>query len=46
MIVVRHVEATECRTIPFVTPDLPPEDPLNTSPNMTPTERRASGTLA
>jgi predicted MFS family arabinose efflux permease len=29
-----------------VTPDLPPEDPLNTSPNMTPTERRASGTLA
>ena len=46
MIVVRHVEATECRTIPFVTPDLPLEDPLNTSPNMTPTERRASGTLA
>jgi predicted MFS family arabinose efflux permease len=46
MIVVRHVEATECRTIPFVTPDLSPEDPLNTSPNMTPTERRASGTLA
>lgn len=46
MIVVRHVEATECRTIAFVTPDLPLEDPLNTSPNMTPTERRASGTLA
>ena len=46
MIVVRHVEATECRTIPFVTPDLSPEDPLNTSPNMTPTECRASGTLA
>jgi len=46
MIVVRHVEATECRTIPFVTPDLPPEASLHTSPNMTPTERRASGTLA
>jgi predicted MFS family arabinose efflux permease len=46
MIVVQPLALTECRTIPFVTPDLPPEDPLNTSPNMTPTERRASGTLA
>ena len=46
MIVVQPLALTECRTIPFVTPDLPLEDPLNTSPNMTPTERRASGTLA
>lgn len=29
-----------------VTTSLTPDDPLNTSPNMTPTERRASGTLA
>jgi predicted MFS family arabinose efflux permease len=30
----------------FVTAQLPTEAPLHTSPNMTPTERRASGTLA
>lgn len=46
MIVVRQFAQSECRTIPFVTSHQPPEDPLNTSPNMTPNERRASGTLA
>ncbi|MEY4317483.1 MAG: hypothetical protein RI902_1291 [Pseudomonadota bacterium] len=46
MIVVRPLALSECRTIPFVTSQLPPEDTLHTSPNMTPIERRASGTLA
>jgi predicted MFS family arabinose efflux permease len=46
MIVVQPLALAECRTIPFVTSQLPPEDTLHTSPNMTPTERRASGTLA
>ena len=46
MIVVHKEVATECRTIPPVTINLTPDDSLDTSPNMTPTERRASGTLA
>lgn len=46
MIVVHKDAASECRTIPLVTTHLTPEASLNTSPNMTPTERRASGTLA
>ena len=46
MIVARAAASTECGTIPFVTTHLTPDHALITSPNMTPTERRASGTLA
>ena len=46
MIVAPSLGGAECRTIPLVTMNLTPDPSLDDSPTMTPTERRASGTLA
>lgn len=46
MIVAPHLGGWQCGTISLVTPHLTPDFSLDNSPTMTPTERRASGTLA
>ena len=46
MIVAPSLARAECRTIPPVTMNLTPDPSLDDSPTMTPTERRASGSLA